>query len=110
MTGKEVKALTQKKDADKIAAVYTNGNHGLTEILNPNAPEGTLMVFKDSFANCLLPLLSAHYSRIVAMDARYYGGNFSDAIGAAGVVDQVLYLYSLDSLINDTVVARKIAR
>ena len=91
-------------------AVYMNGNHGLTEILNPNAPEGTLMVFKDSFANCLLPLLSANYSRIVAMDARYYSGNFSDAIGAAGEVDRVLYLYSLDSLINDTVVARKIAR
>ena len=68
------------------------------------------MVFKDSFANSLLPLLSAHYSRIVAMDARYYGGNFSDAIAAAGQADQVLYVYSLDSLLNDTMVARKVGR
>lgn len=91
-------------------AVYLGGNHGLLEITNENAPEGTLLVFKDSFANSLLPLLSAHYSRIVAMDARYYAGNFSDAIAAAGQVDQVLYVYSLDSLLNDTMVARKIGR
>lgn len=91
-------------------AVYMGGNHGLLEITNRNAPQGTLLVFKDSFANSLLPLLSAHYSRIVAMDARYYAGNFSDAMAAAGKVDQVLYVYSLDSLLNDTMVARKISR
>ncbi|MBE5804908.1 MAG: hypothetical protein E7316_10415 [Clostridiales bacterium] len=91
-------------------AVYLGGNHGLLEITNQNAPQGTLLVFKDSFANSLLPLLSAHYSRIVAMDARYYAGNFSDAIAAAGDVEQVLYVYSLDSLLNDTMVARKIGR
>ena len=91
-------------------AVYMNGNHGMLEILNQNAPNGTLLVFKDSFANCALPLLSAYFSRIVAVDARYYAADFSDAIAAAGPVDQVLFLYSLDSLINDTVVARKIAR
>ena len=91
-------------------AVYMGGNHGLLEILNPSAPEGTLLVFKDSFANCLLPLISQHFSRIVAMDARYYSGHFSDAVTAAGTVDEVLFLYSLDSLLNDTVVARKITR
>lgn len=91
-------------------AVYLGGNHGLLEITNEQAAQGTLLVFKDSFANSLLPLLSAHFSRIVAMDARYYTGNFSNAIEAAGQVDQVLYVYSLDSLLNDTMVARKIRR
>ena len=91
-------------------AVYLDGNHGMLEMINPDAPEGTLLVFKDSFANCVLPLLSANYRRIVAVDARYYGGSFSDAVSAAGETDEVLFLYSLDSLLNDTVVARKIAR
>lgn len=91
-------------------AIFLGGNHGMLEITNAAAPEGTLLVFKDSFANSLLPLLSAHYSRIVVVDARYYAGNFSDAIAAAGKVDQVLYVYSMDSLVNDTVVARKITR
>lgn len=91
-------------------AVYLDGNHGMLEILNPTAPEGTLLVFKDSFANSLLPLLSAHYRRIVAVDARYLAGNFSDAITAAGPADHVLFVYSLDSLLNDTAVARKMGR
>lgn len=91
-------------------AVYLGGNHGMLEILNPAAESGTLLVFKDSFANSLLPLLSAHYQRIVAMDARYYSGNFSDAVTAAGSVDSVLYVYSMDSLLNDTMIARKISR
>ena len=89
-------------------AVYLDGNHGMTEILNQAAPGGTLLVFKDSFANCLLPLLSADYRRIVAVDARYYAGNFSRAAEVAGEVDKVLFVYSVDSLINDTSLAGKV--
>ena len=88
-------------------AVYLDGNHGMTEILNPSAPGGTLLVFKDSFANCLLPLLAADYRRIVAVDARYFTGSFSQAAEAAGDVDKALFVYSADSLINDTSLAGK---
>ena len=91
-------------------AVYLDGNHGLLVIENPEAPGGSLLVFKDSFANCLLPLLAADYSRIVAVDARYYGGTFSQAAEAAGPVDKVLFVYSPDSLVNDTSVAGKVGR
>ncbi len=91
-------------------AVYLDGNHGMLEIENPDAPGGTLLVYKDSFANCLLPLLAADYRRIVAVDARYYGGTFSQAAEAAGKVDKVLFVYSPDSMINDTSVAGKAGR
>ena len=91
-------------------AVYLNGNHGMIEIVNPDAPGGTLLIYKDSFANCLLPLLAADYSRIVAVDARYYAGTFSQAAEAAGKVDKVLFVYSPDSLVNDTSVAGKAGR
>lgn len=91
-------------------AVYLDGNHGMLEIRNDDAPGGSLLVFKDSFANCLLPLLAANYSRIVAVDARYYAGSFSEAAAAAGEVDRLLFVYSLDSLVNDTAVARKAGR
>ncbi len=91
-------------------AVYLDGNHGMLEIVHPEAPGGTLLVYKDSFANCLLPLLSADYRRIVAVDARYYPGSFSEAAAAAGEVDKVLFVYSPDSLVNDTAVAGKAGR
>lgn len=88
-------------------AVYLNGNHGMLTIERPDAPQGTLIVYKDSFANCLLPLLSAHYRQIIAVDARYYGGMFSDALGMAEDAEAILYAYSLDSLVNDTSIIRK---
>ena len=91
-------------------AVYLNGNHGILEITNPDAPGGTRLVYKDSFANCLLPLLAADYQRIVAVDARYYAGTFSEAAATAGEADKVLFVYSPDSLVNDTSVAGKAGR
>lgn len=88
-------------------ALFLSGNHGLIEILNPAAPERTLFVCKDSFANCVLPFLSANYSRIVAADARYLSGTLNDALKEAGQVDEVLFVYSLDSLATDTAILRK---
>lgn len=88
-------------------AVYLNGNHGLMIIERPSAPEGTLVVYKDSFANCVLPLLSQHFRKIIAVDARYYPGVFSDVLTMAEDIRSILYLYSLDSLINDTGIVRK---
>ena len=91
-------------------AVYLNGNHGMLEIVNESAPGGTLLVFKDSYANCLLPMLAADYRRIVAVDARYYPGTFSEAAAAAGKAVELLFVYSPDSLVNDTSIAGKAGR
>ncbi len=88
-------------------ALYLNGNHGTLTIENPAAPEGTLLVFKDSFANCLLPLLSGSWRTVIAVDARYEGRSFRQVISEAGQVDRLLFVYSADSVMNDTVVARK---
>lgn len=88
--------------------VFMNGNHGMAVIENPSAPEGHLVVFKDSFANTLLPLLSAHYSRITLVDLRYYGSTASEALARMENADQLLFCYSLDSLLHDTSVQRKL--
>ena len=90
-------------------AVYLKGNHGLTEIVTADAQtDQTLLIFKDSFANCLIPFLTRHYARIIAADARYMDGSFRDVLEKAGRVDRILYLYSLDSLVNDTSITRKL--
>ena len=88
-------------------AVYLNGNHGMLEIRNPAAEGGVLLVFKDSFANCLLPLLAANYQKIIAVDARYWNENFSQVLKTAES-DEILFCYSLDSLLHDTMLARRI--
>ncbi len=88
-------------------AVYLNGNHGTLIIERGDAPEGTLIVYKDSMANCLLPLLSRHFRRIIAMDARYDSGVFSDALARSDDTKAILFVYDLDSLVNDTEIIKK---
>ena len=88
-------------------AVYLHGNHGTLIIERPDAPTGTLVVFKDSFANCLLPLLSQHYRRIIAVDARYDSGIFSDALARSDNTKAILFVYSLDSLVNDSEITKR---
>lgn len=89
-------------------AVYLKGNHGVVTVENPAGEKGTLFVCKDSYANSLIPFLAAHYRRIVAVDARYYSGSFADALAEAGDVDEILFVYSLDSLANDTKITVKL--
>ena len=89
--------------------VYLDGNHGILTVRNP-AADGKLLVFRDSFASSLIPYLSANYGEIIAVDVRYYAGTFRDALEAAGEPDEILFLYSLDSLANDTSIARKLRR
>lgn len=110
--GAEYDHLIFPEEADTYDgyAIFLKGNHGLIEIENPAAPERTLFVCKDSFANCVLPFLAANYSRIVAADARYLSGTLNEALESAGHVDDVLFLYSLDSLVTDTSILRKIKR
>ena len=107
--GTEYDHLIFPEEADTYDgyAVFLKGNHGLIEIENPAAPERTLFVCKDSFANCVLPFLAANYSRIVAADARYLSGTLNDALKEAGQVDEVLFVYSLGSLATDTAILRK---
>ena len=88
-------------------AVYLKGNHGFLTIENPGG-QGSLFICKDSYANSVIPFLSAHYARIVAVDARYYPGTFTQAMEEAGGTDAILFLYSMDSLANDTSIPRKI--
>ena len=88
-------------------AVYLNGNHGKVIIERESAPEGTLIVFRDSFASCLLPMLSQHFRRVIAVDARYDSGVFSDALRMSDDTRAILYLYSLDSLVTDTEITKK---
>lgn len=53
---------------------FLDDNHAFVEI-ETGCPNGkTLFVIKDSFANCLIPLLTSHYERIYVLDLRYFNG------------------------------------
>ena len=89
-------------DAYDMYPTYLNGNHSLTHIVNRTAPEGALLLIKDSFGNTLATLLSAAYREIWMIDLRYYRTQAVSDLLAAHPVDDVLVNYGLDSLIHDT--------
>ena len=81
--------------------IFLSGPKSLLRIENPNAEtERKLIVFRDSFAASLIPLLAQGYSEITLVDIRYLSpamlGNFIEFDA-----QDVLFLYST-SVLNDS--------
>ncbi len=53
---------------------FLDDNHGFVEIQTSYKNGRTLFVIKDSYANCLIPLLTNHYEHIYVVDLRYING------------------------------------
>lgn len=60
--------------------MFLDDNHGLVEI-DTNVRNGkTLLVIKDSYANCFIPFAALHYEKLNIVDLRYYNGKLYDMI------------------------------
>ena len=91
----------EKTDGSDPYEIFLSGPKSLLRIENPNAQaERKLLVFRDSFAASLLPLLAEGYSEITLVDIRYLSptmlGKFIDCSA-----QDVLFLYSA-SVLNDS--------
>ena len=100
------KALEGK---DKYA-VYLDGNHGLTEIHNPDAsqsgdPDRKLLVIKDSFAHSFAPFAANHYAETYMIDLRYFNADLEAFMEEKGVTD-VLVLYQIPGFAKEKTVSR----
>lgn len=79
--------------------MFLSGNSALLKIENSSKHDGShLIVFRDSFASSLLPLMVAEYEKVTVLDIRYMpsamiGQFVSDFEGA-----DVLFLYSASML------------
>lgn len=56
---------------------FLDDNHAIIEIETGRVGRGSLIVFKDSYANCFIPLLAPHYTKIYVIDLRYYKGGLN---------------------------------
>ena len=91
----------EKADGSDPYEIFLSGPKSLLRIETPNAQaERKLLVFRDSFAASLLPLLAEGYSEITLADIRYLSpsmlGKFIDF-----TAQDVLFLYST-SVLNDS--------
>lgn len=92
---------TEKLDQRDQYEVFLGGNHPLVKICTTAETGRTLLVVKDSYANCFLPFLVEHYDKILVVDPRYYSDSLSGLVNSEQVTD-VLYLYNANTLAQDS--------
>ena len=63
--------------------------------------KGSIVIFKDSYANSFVPFLTQNYSQIYMVDARYYCDNIDDVMKEAGKSADVLFLYNYNTFSTD---------
>ena len=82
--------------------VFLDGNHAMVTIRNDNAEtDRKLLLLRDSYSHCLAPFLADNYSEIILVDVRYYLNPVSDIVNEQNI-DDILLLYSIDSIVNST--------
>lgn len=94
----------QLAEGDDPYEIFLSGAKSLMTIENPNAASGReLVIFRDSFASSIAPLLAEGYSKITLIDIRYLApellGRFADFGGS-----DVLFMYSAPVLNNSVTI------
>lgn len=102
----------QKKSASLYASkklegrdqygVFLDGNHPVVKIRTMAESERTLLLLKDSYANCFVPFLTSQFREIVLVDLRYYYGNVNTLMEEQEFTD-ILFLYHLNTFLEDDV-------
>lgn len=77
--------------------LYGNGGYNVID----GDGNGSILVIKDSYANCFVPFLTADYEKIGVMDLRNYTGSPAERIQEDGY-DEILILYSFSSFYSDS--------
>lgn len=91
--------MSAKAEKDKYK-VFLGGNYGQTVITGGTENGKTLLIIKDSFANSLVPFLTADYETIIMLDMRYFMGS-AQALIESESVDEILFVNEMSSFAND---------
>ena len=88
-------------DTDTPYDLYFQGSRSLLRVDSPlSATDKTLVVFRDSFASSLIPLLAESYRTIYAVDIRYLSTQLLGRFFTPDGSEDVLFLYSTMVLNN----------
>lgn len=92
---------TKLNSRDKYAMfLYGNGSERRITSSPGTGKRQSILVIKDSFADCLVPFLTANYENVTCIDPRYYAGSFSDL--AAGEYDDILIVFGFEDLASES--------
>lgn len=85
-------------------SLFLGGDYGLLDIKTTAETTDRLLIFKDSYANCLIPFLVPYYREIVVVDPSIYEGNVQEIIDKTSFTS-ILFLYSGNSFVTDTCIS-----
>ena len=88
--------------------VFLGGNFDKIVIQTLAETEDTLLVFKDSYANCLIPMLTPYFSKIVIIDPRYFSDSLQNILDD-NEFTHILYVYNLNTFLADKSLAGVLA-
>ena len=83
-------------------AVFLGGNSSIIDISTTAKTDRSLLLVKDSFANCFIPFLTGNYSRIVVVDPRYVTGSLNSVLERYPT-DDLLFLYSGNTFFENSI-------
>lgn len=96
------------KEKDKYS-VFFGGNQALIEITGGKKNGKTLLIIKDSFANCMIPFLAEDFQKVAVADMRQLNADMSMLLMKYRPTD-VLILYNTVQFMQDKEFAMKVKR
>jgi len=84
--------------------VFLGGNYAKVTVTTDLLEGRRLLVIKDSYANCMLPMLTPYFTKIVILDPRYMTENIQQVLNEDDFTD-LLFLYNANTLFADTSLA-----
>lgn len=81
--------------------VFLGGNYDKVVIDTVSKSRATLLIIKDSYANCLIPMLTPYFAKIIVVDPRYMTESVHNVMDEYNI-SHVLFLYNLNTFLQDT--------
>lgn len=81
--------------------VFAGGNFGKITVRTTSPDKDTLLIIKDSYANCMLSMFTPFFAKIVVVDPRYTKEKLS-VVTEENDFSHILFLYNLDTFLEDT--------
>lgn len=80
---------------------FLGGNRGLITIENNNTNSiDSILIIKDSYANCFIPFISNNYKNIYVVDPRYYENSIDELIDSYNIKN-ILFIYNVLTIDDD---------
>ena len=94
-----------KLDTRDKYGYFLGGNDPIIDITTSIDNGKTLLMVKDSYSHCMIPLLVNHYERIILIDLRHFNAGVETYIGmleSSGTeIDDIVVLYNASGFADD---------